>query len=122
MVRALVAMAAVGFAGCVRAPPPVAVVVPPPELPDPGPPPTVQLLSPDARGLDFEVIPTSAAIVVDGVPRGTVADLAPAHGLLPLKPGIYQVSLAAEGYVTWRAEVAVGEKAEVIRVSLQKSP
>jgi hypothetical protein len=79
-------------------------------------------LSPDARGLDFEVLPASAVIVIDGVPRGTVADLATAHGLLPLKPGIYQVSLAAEGYLTWRAEVAVGEKAEVIRVLLRKVP
>jgi len=83
--------------------------------PDPEPP-----RAPDAilSGLRFSVEPAEAQIAIDGNPRGAVADLAARGGLLPLAPGIYQVSLKAEGYVTWRAEVALRSGTESIRVNL----
>jgi hypothetical protein len=40
--------------------------------------------------------------------------------VLSLKPGLYQVSLKREGFQTWRAEVTVGEKSELLRVALVK--
>jgi hypothetical protein len=73
-------------------------------------------------GLVFAVEPPQAQISVDGQPYGTVADLAAREGLLPLAPGIYQVSLKAAGYTTWRAEVAVRSGTEPIRVTLVKKP
>ena len=76
----------------------------------------------EAPGLKFLVEPASAEVFVDGVSRGTVAELASSGGLLALKPGIYQVSLKAKGCATWRAEVAVRERPELIQVALAKSP
>ena len=40
--------------------------------------------------------------------------------MLGLAPGIYQVSLKAPGYVTWRAEVAVRAAREKIEVRLAR--
>jgi hypothetical protein len=75
-----------------------------------------------ATGLVFAVEPREAQISVDGQPYGTVAGLAGRDGLLPLAPGIYQVSLKAPGYATWRAEVAIRSGTEPIRVTLVKKP
>jgi hypothetical protein len=41
--------------------------------------------------------------------------------VLSVKPGIYQVSLKRPGFVTWRAEVTVGDGAEAIQVIMVKS-
>jgi len=123
---ALVAAASVGCAGAPK--PPVAklgdaTVAPaspaPVTAPDPEPP-----RAPDAvlSGLRFSVAPAEAEISIDGSPRGVVADLADRGGLLPLAPGIYQVSLKAPGYVTWRAEVALRSGTESIRVNLTPRP
>lgn len=98
---------------------PAAAVAPPPQRePDPAAAPR----APDAveSGLLFAVEPREAEIAVDGRPLGTVADLS--EGLLRLAPGIYQVSLKATGYVTWRAEVALRSGTETIRVKLSKKP
>ncbi len=69
-----------------------------------------------ATGLELSVEPASAEVLVDGETRGVVSDLA--SGVLGLAPGIYQVSLKAPGYVTWRAEVAVRSGREKIAVRL----
>lgn len=69
-------------------------------------------------GLLFVVEPRDAQIFLDGEERGTVAGLAGTGGVLTLAPGIYQVSLHAPGYVTWRAEVAVRAGREKIEVRL----
>jgi hypothetical protein len=80
--------------------------------------------APDAAvtGLRFNVDPPDAQISIDGAPRGAVGELADRQGLLPLAPGIYQVSLKAPGFVTWRAEVALGATVETLKVSLVKKP
>jgi hypothetical protein len=75
-----------------------------------------------ATGLVFAVAPQEAQISIDGSPRGAVADLSSRGGLLPLAPGIYQVSLKAPGYATWRAEVALRTGTETIRVNLARKP
>ncbi|HSN92638.1 MAG TPA: PEGA domain-containing protein [Anaeromyxobacteraceae bacterium] len=95
------------------APPAVAppAVAPAPAAPAPAP----------ATGLAFSVEPRDARISVDGAPRGTVAELG-TGGVLTLPPGIYQVSLASPGHVTWRAEVAVRSAVERIEVKLVKKP
>lgn len=90
--------------------------------PQPDPEPAAAPRAPDAAesGLLFAVEPRDAEIAVDGRALGTVAELS--QGLLRLAPGIYQVSLKATGYVTWRAEVALRAGTETIRVKLAKKP
>lgn len=90
--------------------------------PQPDPEPAAAPRAPDAveSGLLFAVEPREAEIAIDGRALGTVADLS--QGLLRLAPGIYQVSLKATGYVTWRAEVALRSGTETIRVKLSKKP
>ncbi|HSM93735.1 MAG TPA: PEGA domain-containing protein [Anaeromyxobacteraceae bacterium] len=77
---------------------------------------------PLATGLVFSVEPADAEISVDGRAFGAVGALSEARGFLPLPPGIYQVSLKAQGFVTWRAEVAVRSGTEPIRVKLTPKP
>jgi hypothetical protein len=103
-----------------------------PARPPPAPPPAAPASAPAAiptappsaaaTGLAFAVEPREALISIDGGARGTVADLAGSGGVLSLPPGIYQVSLASPGYVTWRAEVAVRSAVERIDVRLVKKP
>jgi hypothetical protein len=95
----------------------------PPALPPPTLAPAPVAPGPAAvTGLAFAVEPRDAQIAVDGEPRGTVADLAAAGGVLVLPPGIYQVSLKSAGHQTWRAEVAVRSSVERIDVKLVKKP
>ena len=71
----------------------------------------------DQPGLKVLAEPTDAELVIDGQSYGKVdAITAPVQ----LKPGIYQVTVKRGGYLTWRAEVAVGEKTEQLRVVLVK--
>jgi hypothetical protein len=72
-------------------------------------------------GLFFSVTPTDAEIFIDGKARAKVADLEASGGVLSIKPGIYQVSLKRHGFVTWRAEVTVGDGAEAIQVTMVES-
>ena len=111
----LVALTAACASAPARPPPPppaAPVAVPAPPRP----------ASAAATGLAFAVEPREARIAIDGEARGTVADLAGSGGVLSLPPGIYQVSLASPGYVTWRAEVAVRSAVERIDVRLVKKP
>jgi hypothetical protein len=71
-----------------------------------------------ATGLELLVEPASTEVLVDGESRAVVSDLP--SGVLGLAPGIYQVSLTAPGYVTWRAEVAVRAAREKIEVRLAR--
>jgi len=97
-----------------RPPPPA-----PPAAPAAAPAPAAPAA---ATGLAFAVEPRDARIAIDGEARGSVADLAGSGGVLALPPGIYQVSLASPGYVTWRAEVAVRSAVERIEVTLVRKP
>jgi hypothetical protein len=72
----------------------------------------------DEPGLKIDVKPADAELVICGQSYGRVADLRAQNGVLSLKPGIYQVSLKREGYQTWRAEVTVGEKSELLKVEM----
>lgn len=121
----LIALAAAGALGCASAPRPAAAPDAGPAKPaatDPAP--AVTRLAPGVAesALRFEVVPAEAEIAIDGNTAGRVADLAAQGGLLSLAPGIYQVSLKAPGYVTWRAEVALRAGTETIRVTLAKKP
>jgi glucose/arabinose dehydrogenase len=108
-------------AGCASAPAPRA---PEPAVATPAPAaaPEPAAAALPGTGLEFVVEPRDAQILLDGEPRGTVADLAPSGGVLALPPGIYQVSLRSAGFVTWRAEVAVRSQRERIEVTLVKKP
>ena len=79
--------------------------------------PETTVMIADEPGLKVLSEPDDAELVVDGQSYGKVSALA---GPLQLKPGIYQVSLKRGGYQTWRAEVAVGDKTEQLRVVLVK--
>lgn len=69
-------------------------------------------------GLRFEVEPRFAVLEVNGTPHGTVSALNEGSGVLKLKPGLYQVSLKAPGYLTWRAEVSVDQAEQPLQVTL----
>jgi len=117
----LLALLVAGTLGCAAAQKPSAATSP---ATAPTPALSAAPRAPDAAvtGLLFAVDPAAAEISIDGAPRGAVADLADRNGLLPLPPGIYQVSLKAPGFVTWRAEVALGAKVESIKVNLVRKP
>lgn len=79
--------------------------------------PEQRVMIADEPGLKVLSEPDDAELVVDGQSYGKVSALT---GPLKLKPGIYQVSLKRGGYQTWRAEVAVGDKTEQLKVVLVK--
>jgi hypothetical protein len=64
--------------------------------------------------------PDSARVMVDGDPRGSVAEIATAGGL-ELPRGLHRIEIAAEGYRTFRLELNLGEKPETIQVKLLRS-
>lgn len=77
---------------------------------------------PPPPGLHFDVRPAEAQVIVDGQPVGTAASLRERGGHVELPPGIHQVVLKLPGYVTWRGEVAVSDRSEPIRVTLDPRP
>ncbi|MBL8953861.1 MAG: PEGA domain-containing protein [Myxococcaceae bacterium] len=81
------------------------------------PKPETKVIVADEPGLKVLSEPDDAELTVDGQSYGKVSALT---GALQLKPGIYQVSLKRGGYQTWRAEVAVGDKTEQLRVVMVK--
>jgi hypothetical protein len=109
-------------AGCAttaeRKPEPAPTAAPPPETTAPAASAPTPELPP---GLTFNVQPPEAELWVDGESHGKIQALGPSHNLA-LKPGIYRVSLKCPGYDTWRAEVAVKDKPELIQVSLARAP
>ncbi len=120
----LTAMIAAAALGCASAQKPAAA---PAAAPLPKPAPAASAAAPIATtapaidsGLVFAVEPAEAEILVDGRAAGTVAGLSETGGILRLAPGIYQVSLKAAGYVTWRAEVALRAGTETLRVKLTR--
>jgi len=121
--HSVLTFAAVLSLACASAPKPAPAPVQAPAAPPaPVASPTPRAPAAAVTGLVFAVEPPHAQISVDGQPYGTVADLAARDGVLPLAPGIYQVSLKAPGYATWRAEVAIRAGTEPIRVTLAKKP
>lgn len=97
--------------GCAHQPP----VKDPPE--PAGDKPQQQVMVADEPGLKVQADPADAELTIGAESYGKVSQLG---GPLSLKPGIYQVSLKREGYQTWRAEVAVGEKTELLTVVMVK--
>lgn len=99
-----------------------AAVAPEPAAARPAPAPSAAPApSTPATGLRFRVAPTDAVVIVDDEVRGTVAELSGERdGMLPVPPGLYQVSIKRAGYQTWRGEVAVGDTPEVIDVTLEQ--
>ena len=84
------------------------------------PPAEEQVMVADAPGIKIDVQPPDAELLIDGQSYGRVAEMKVPNGVLSLKPGLYQVSLKRDGYQTWRAEVTVGEKSELLKVALVK--
>lgn len=79
--------------------------------------PETRVMVADEPGLKVLAEPDDAELTIDGQSYGKVSALS---GPLQLKPGIYQVSLKRGGYQTWRAEVAVGDKTEQLKVVMVK--
>lgn len=86
---------------------------------DPVPPPPAAVAAPES-GLSFEVVPAECELVIDGRSYGKLTAVELVQGVLPLPPGLYQVSLKHPGFITWRAEVALGMKVERMKVALIK--
>lgn len=73
---------------------------------------------PTGPGLRVTVVPGEAEVVVDGESKG------PASGLpevMALESGIHQILIQAPGYQTWRAEVAIRDAVEAIKVTLERA-
>lgn len=83
--------------GCVRAPPPK-----------------------ELSGFRLDVDPSDAELTVDGQVMGPVNAVPLTDGVLSLEPGVHQMSLKRKGYQTWRAEVALGNQVEALKVNLVK--
>ncbi|AFE05171.1 hypothetical protein COCOR_03352 [Corallococcus coralloides DSM 2259] len=79
----------------------------------------VRVDRPVTTGLRLDVLPDRAHVFVDGRAMGLARHLGT---LLPLSPGVHQVSVRLEGHATWRAEVLVGDRPEPIQVTLTASP
>ena len=95
--------------------------IPQPEVePKPPAPVTTQVVEPSGPGLIIHVEPDDAEVIIDGSSLGLASKLDLQNGLLPLRPGIYQVNLKRSGYISWRAEVTVNDKPESIQVTLKK--
>jgi hypothetical protein len=62
-------------------------------------------------GVSFEISPADAAVFVDGVSMGTVADFGPSSQPLTLLPGRHHIEVRASGYQTivFDADVKTGE-------------
>jgi hypothetical protein len=121
--RSILIFVAAASLACASAPRPAPAPAPAPAVaPAPVATPAPRAPAAAVTGLVFAVEPREAQISVDGQPYGTVGDLAARDGVLPLAPGIYQVSLKAPGYATWRAEVAIRSGMEPIRVTLVRKP
>ncbi|MCP3143550.1 peptidase associated/transthyretin-like domain-containing protein [Pyxidicoccus xibeiensis] len=75
----------------------------------------------DGPGLRFDVLPPRAQVIVNGRLVGTAEHLRSAGGVL-LLPGLHQVSIRHPGHVTWRSQVAVGERLEPLQVTLTPLP
>lgn len=117
--RRLALVVSLAASACATSPARAPVVAPPPAAPPVASAPAAPAPAPlPATGLELAVRPAEAVVLVDGVARGTVGELR--EGVLPLASGIYQVSLRAPGFVTWRAEVAVRGGRERIDVQLEK--
>lgn len=71
-------------------------------------------------GLRVQVSPIDAELVIDGRNYGKMSELRFREGVLPLRAGLYRVSLQHPGYSTWRAEVSVGDQVEELKVELVK--
>lgn len=98
-------------AACAHSPPPAD------EKPVDNRPPEEKVIVAQEPGLKVLAEPDDAELTIDGQSYGKVSAMTEP---LKLKSGIYQVSLKRAGYQTWRAEVAVGEKTEQLRVVLVK--
>lgn len=92
---------------------------PPRKAPERPAPPAADAAAPPAGGrVSFACEPAEAEIRVDGEPKGTVAEIN-ARGGLTLSFGAHRFELAHPGHQTFRVELNIGEKPEVIRVKLQ---
>lgn len=74
-----------------------------------------------ASGLRFNIEPPDAVLLIDGEARGR-ADQVGATGGLKLRPGVHRITLQRSGYLTWRGEVTVDRKVDVLEVRLEKRP
>ena len=79
--------------------------------------PETRVMVADQPGLKVLAEPDDAELSINGQTYGKVSALS---GPVQLKPGMYQVTVKRGGYQTWRAEVAVGEKTEQLKVVLVK--
>ena len=97
-------------------------VTPAPPEPEPdldlAPPPPAHVAK-ERPGLRLRVQPSDAAVLVDEKRRGTADQVGHGTGFLELRPGVHRISLERAGYETWRGEVTVGKKTELLEVRLE---
>jgi PEGA domain len=68
-------------------------------------------------GVALTVTPPDAEVLIDGVSYGKASELG---AVIELKPGLYTLQVAREGYRSYRVEFSVGEKTESFVVRLEQ--
>jgi len=69
---------------------------------------------PQGPGIKLVVHPDGAEVIIDGELLGSITADA-----LTLSPGLHQITISKDGYKTWRAEVAIKDEIETLRVTLE---
>ena len=82
-----------------------------------GPAPAADAPAKARQGVRIHIEPSDAIVFVDGQQK----DLAAGTGFVELEPGLHEVMVQRDGYKTWRAEVTVGEKVELLDLKLEKT-
>lgn len=98
------------WAGCGSSAPKGANPAPPVEVVDAAP---AQI-----PGIAFDINPGDAEVIVDGESLGSAAN-GDIGEVLELVPGLHQIMIRHADYETYRVEVTIGEKTELLQINLQ---
>lgn len=76
----------------------------------------------EVTGIQFDIEPSDAEVIVDGEPLGIASDII-AAGTVELAPGLHQIMIRHDDYEIYRVEVTIGSMPETMQISLQaKAP
>ena len=76
----------------------------------------------EVTGIQFDIDPSDAEVIVDGEPLGIASEII-AGGTVELAPGLHQIMIRHDDYEIYRVEVTIGTTPELVQISLRaKAP
>jgi hypothetical protein len=88
----------------------------------PEPAPTIDAAPTEVTGIQFDIDPSDAEVIVDGEPLGIASEII-AGGTVELAPGLHQIMIRHDDYEIYRVEVTIGTMPERMQISLKaKAP